>query len=140
MTGYAIAGGFPENLEATLTRQYQNIMSYKYFLLPLLLSAPLYIMGWDIGRWFAVTCISYVMIMLSIELNYAEFKFSNGTAAKDKTPTELRIGGQNVLLDYAKWLLLLSIVFFIRLPHCCIEYNVFSEPFQSLVKKIISLL
>jgi hypothetical protein len=140
MTGYAIAGGFPENLEATLTRQYQNIMSYKYFLLPLLLSAPLYIMGWDIGRWFAVTCISYIIIMLSVEINYAEFKLSNGTAAKDKTPAELRIGGQNVLLDYAKWLLLLSIVFFIRLPHCCIEYNVFSEPFQSLIKKIINLL
>lgn len=140
MTGYAITSDFTGNLEATLARQHQNIMSYKYFLLPLLLSAPLYIIGWDIGRWFTVTCISYVMIMLSIEINYAEFKFGTGTAAKDKLPIQFHIGGEKVLLYYAKWVFLLSIVFFIRLPHCCIEYNVFSEPLQSLIKKIVSLL
>ncbi len=140
MTSYAITGNFPGNLKAALTKQHQNFMSYKYYLLPLLLSAPLYIMGWDIGRWFAVTCINFVMIMLSIEINYAEIKISNDTAAKDKIPTKCRICGQNDLLYYAKWLLLLSIVFFVRLPHCCIGYNVLSEPFQSLIKKIVSLL
>lgn len=73
-------------LEAPHT--YARAMSYKYFLLPLLLSAPLYILGWDIGRWFAVTCLNYVMLSLSPELHGAE----NQRVIKAKTVTRLRYG------------------------------------------------
>ncbi len=60
------------NNEAKNPKEYARAMAYKYFLLPLLISAPLYILGWDMGRWFTVICINYVMVSLSPELNTAE--------------------------------------------------------------------
>lgn len=127
--------------DTTLTRQYSKIMCYKYFLLPLLISAPLYIMGWDIGRWFAVSCINYAMIMLSSEINYAEIRSGSYPETKIEILAKDPIFEQDILLYYIKLFFLLLIVFFIRLPHCCNNgYNMLAEPVKSLAMRIISFL
>jgi hypothetical protein len=63
---------FQQNNGIKNPKEYARAMAYKYFLLPLLLSSPLYLLGWDLGRWFTVTCINYVIVSLSPELHAAE--------------------------------------------------------------------
>jgi hypothetical protein len=65
--------------EGNQTRSQSRGIFYKYFLLPLFLSAPLYVLGWDVGRWFAVTCINYIMVTLSKEMNYLENRLKTNT-------------------------------------------------------------
>jgi len=135
-----ISNNFTRDSDTTLTRQYSKIIGYKYFLLPLLISTPLYIMGWDLGRWFAVNCINYIMITLSRELNYAESKFGNDTEAKTEILNQIPTLGESTLWYHINLFFLLLILFFIRLPHSCIGYNMLAEPLKSLAKIILGML
>lgn len=89
-------------------RQHSKGIFYKYFLLPLIISAPLYVLGRDIGRWFAVSCINYIMISLSEELNYAESVFGVGAKLITKLLQVLTIvvGGAMILVgSLADWII-----------------------------------
>jgi hypothetical protein len=82
--------------------QLSKVISYKYFLLPLFLSAPLYILGWDVGRWFAVTCINYIMVSLSRELYVVEGRFNIRTELVSKLLRVLimLVGGAMILVGF----------------------------------------
>ncbi len=108
----------------------------KYFVLPFLASLPLYFLGWDFGRWFAVTCFNYVLIVLSKEVLDAELKFACGSATgivADPTPVS-PVG------FCVKLAILLLIVCFLRLPSFNNEgANMFVWPFDSLFGKLPGL-
>ncbi len=129
---------FNDIFDTTLARRHSKIMCYKYFLLPLIISLPLYIVGWDLGRWFAVSCINFAIIGLSRDINYADFIVRND----DKAAARIQMISQTFLVKnrfyHIKLFFLLLIVFFIRMPHCCNKgFNIFAEPIKSLARKII---
>ena len=98
-------------------------------------------MGWDIGRWFAVSCINYAIISLSRDINYADFRVGNGGEAEARILTKPQIFEESTRLYQIKLSFLLLIVFFIRMPHCCnMGFNMLAEPIKSLARKIISLI
>lgn len=142
-TGRSVTSSLATNLtgrELTINirRQYSKTFSYKYFLLPLIISMPLYILGCDIGRWFAVICINYILISLSRQVNFAESKFSTGVELKAKSINWKIITKPDIIWNI-KLFLFLFILFFIRLPHWCKDWNVMlAEPIRSIVQKILS--
>ena len=117
------------NFSNTEFAKYRSkIMTCKYFLIPLLISFPVYILGWDFGRWFAVSCINFIMIRLSKDINFIEAKINN------KGKKEICISKNTQNFEYVKLFLLLSIIFFIKMPHCCINRShIFAESIKILV-------
>jgi len=112
-------------------------MQTRYLLFPLLLALPLYILGWDIGRWFAVACINFMMIALSREINHAECALGR---SNEETGRASRVPYFKPRVSWLGWLFLLIVTFFIRLPHCCYnEFNIFSQPLRSLLGIIARL-
>jgi hypothetical protein len=101
-------------------------MQTRYLLFPFLLSLPLYILGWDIGRWFAVACINFMMIALSREINLAEGMLGSSQAETGRTSL---VPFFMARVSWLGWLFLLIVVFFVRLPHCCYsEFISFPNP------------
>jgi hypothetical protein len=95
-------------------RSFQKL-SAKYFLLPVLISAPLYVVGWDLGRWFAVSCINFALVCLSRDLLCLEFGISPRAdrASLQRAPL---LGGR--LRRYLVTGALVAVVLFVRMPHC----------------------
>lgn len=103
----SLSGSYP-------ARCFQRL-SAKYFLLPVLCTAPLYVLGWDLGRWFAVSCINFALVCLSRELLWLEFggPYDEGGAAPPAVKP--RFGGLRRLLVAGS---LVAVVLFVRMPHC----------------------
>jgi hypothetical protein len=114
---------------------------YKYFLIPFLTSIPMYIFGLDWGRWFAVTCTSFIMVSLSGEINQIEGKLIGQFEPESIVPAQSALQSRDSKSrNLVEILILLSIVLFIRLPHCCITRgNMFAGLLRSLVEKIFNL-
>lgn len=108
---------------------------FKYFILPFLFSLPVYIVGWDLGRWFAVTCINYLFVTLSAAVTRAEVGY-----AERPNQTLDRVSGADGTRRFSfrfdrNGLVLLLIVFFLRLPYTNIHrFRMFAEPLKSWLK------
>ena len=111
-----------------------NIIGLKYFLLPLLFSLPIYL-AWDIGRWFAVTSINYIMITLSRELNFAENQIKKSCHLDIDLITRIPSLEGNMRWYMIIMFIILLIIFFLRLPHCCniTWLNILSEPLGNFI-------
>jgi hypothetical protein len=111
-------------------------------LIPILCSLPLYILGWDFGRWFAVTSINFAIIVLSKELGYMEAKilpinnpFFNQLTRITNIITTSRLKTSSIIVS----LFLLIILFYLRLPHCCISdkhFEFVAQPLQEILQFI----
>ena len=112
----------------------------KYFLLPFLLSQPIYLMGWDLGRWFAVTCINYILIVLSREVVSAE---RQATSDPETKPTHAFSADDATTLSFWFYLNLaafLFVLFYLRVPRCCIdEFKIVAEPLKLLLEELVKL-
>ncbi len=104
-------------------------------------------MGWDFGRWFAVSCINYAMISLSREVNYMECCFAirkragNSFFTKSQLPVNSFASDVNSRPHYFEWVFLLLIVFFIRLPHYCNSViNMLASPLRPMLRLLLHLL
>ena len=75
---------FPEGSDDNSVSRTSNSILIKYFLLPLILSLPLYVIAVDYGRWFTVACINFIMVTLSPEIIRLEISTEKwiGTLAK----------------------------------------------------------
>lgn len=76
---------FPEGSDANPISLTSNTILIKYFLLPLILCLPLYVIAVDYGRWFTVTCINFIMVTLSPEIIRLEINAEKwiGTVTKN---------------------------------------------------------
>ncbi len=129
-------GGSTRSFDPTaLAAPHARVLNLKYFFVPLLVSAPLYIVGADFGRWVAVTCINYMLIILSKDIVLTELehaKFSRGN-----TEQKSRVINSSVptLGFYGNLLVFLFILFYLRLPHCCIrDFGMFEEPLRTIIR------
>lgn len=127
----------PGTLRSRNTRRF----GWKYFALPFLCSTPLYLVGWDFGRWFAVTCLCYTLVVLSPEAVRAELppeEFSTAESTKNPNP-----GAATALPTrfYLGLFAFLAVVLCFRLPHCCIEgFNMLAEPLNYLFENVMHVL
>ena len=116
---------FPEGLDDKSVSQISNTILIKYFLLPLILSLPLYIVAIDYGRWWTVACINFIIVTLSPEIIRLELDTEKwiGTVTKNFRVILYILSGAAFLvfltalvIDYVKegiqtLALLLSIIF-----------------------------
>jgi len=115
-------------------KAYSRVAYRRFFLVPLAASAPLFIVGWDFGRWFSMLCISYVMVTLSenIIFDAGHLECSTQTGASSHKPSARSSGGNK--RAWCRLLLLLLAALTLRLPVARIDwYKIFSEPFGSIV-------
>lgn len=120
-----------ENKQSPLVEQtnqwkHSTLIRFKYFLIPILCSLPLYLVGWDFGRWFAVTSINFAIIVLSKELGYMEAKIlpMNNSFFKQLTRmTNIITISRTKISHVLTPTFILIILFYLRLPHCCISEN-----------------
>jgi hypothetical protein len=126
-------------------KYHPSFMSLKYFFLPLFLSLPVYILAPDFGRWFAVSCVNYSMISLSKEINYMEYTLAKAYHGRTLTLVDkcklwrIPCHKSRIRIGYIPGLLiLLFVIFYIRLPHCCIRSAFLAEPLRSLVRNTLS--
>lgn len=115
------------------------ILILKYFAFPLVLSLPLYILGWDIGRWFAVICINFVLITLSRNVVRMEFRIIENSYVK----TLWTRNGFGCLFNKFGHFVFLFIYFLsissLRLPTCCINVSkLLSEPVKFIIINLLS--
>ena len=112
----------------------------KYFLLPFLLSLPIYLMGWDLGRWFAVTCINYILIVLSREVVSAERQV---TIDPEMKPLQAFRADHATALSfwfYFNLAAFLFVLFYLRMPRCCIDrFKIIAEPLKLLLEEFVKL-
>ena len=100
--------------------RYSGLFFGKYFLIPLLLSLPVYLTAYDYGRWFTVTCINFALVAVSVNLPCREFalrkkKAEEGSAAADAPEyAEHRL----VFYGVSIGICILTLVFW--LPHYCL--------------------
>ena len=75
----------PEGADANSVSLTSKTILIKYFLLPLILCLPLYVIAVDYGRWFTVTCINFIMVTLSPEIIRLEINAEKwiGTVTKN---------------------------------------------------------
>lgn len=129
--------GSRRRVAGRVARRHGDRMLRKYFLLPLLLSVPLYIVGWDIGRWFAVTCSSYVMIVLAGAVHRIE---SDDVGSNPGVRGRVGRVGPTLSDAPAEIMAMMFVVWFVRLPHCCNSgLNMLPVPVRSLLTTLFDL-
>jgi len=126
--------------KAGMVRWSAFLLGIKYYLLPAFATLPLYLFGIDYGRWFAVISINYVIVTLSARLLVLEYENHSSFAFGDRVKTcidnicvnqPIVLTKHIYLWGFLNWILLLLIIFFTRLPHCCSSSmeNFFKIPF-----------
>jgi hypothetical protein len=144
VTSKSIISSIKRTTEKTSTDQ-AWIMGFKYFFVPVAFSIPVYILAWDFGRWFAVACINYAIICLSKEVNFIELSLANASRGRIIAVLE-KVNRRSWALMESTWargymaslVVLLSVIFYLRLPTCCIRSAFLAEPIRSLVLKLLN--
>ncbi len=129
-------------------RTIHSSFSFKYAIIPMIISAPLYTIGFDWGRWFFLVAISYSFCSLTPNLVYLEVANHNLSRKDDL----LRGIFETSCLIYSKilnsifytirkfyWVYIIALTYMlclVTLPHCCLASSVFH---QGLLNRIISL-
>jgi len=129
-----------ENIE---DETHSALIRFKYFIFPLICTLPLFVMGWDFGRWIAVVCINFGIITLSKELGLLELRsFSRQgllleTFTKIAKPIRL---SKKSLGSFLAILLLVLCFFYLRVPHCCIKednFNFVAQPLKYFIQLLL---
>ena len=106
----------PQSFSPQASRRYTGLCFRKYFLIPLLLSLPIYLTAYDYGRWFTVTCINFTMLAVSLNLPCREFALQKKEAAAADAPEHL----DSRLVFYSASILICGLALVLWLPHYCL--------------------
>ena len=111
---------FPQSFSRQSARRYTGLFFGKYFLIPLLISLPVYFTAYDYGRWFTVTCINFAMVAVSVNLPCWEYALRHQEAAKESTITDTQEHLDHRLVFYGVTLIICILAFVLWLPHYCL--------------------
>lgn len=112
-------------------KRYTGIFFLKYFLIPLLISLPVYFTAYDYGRWFTVACINYSLLAVSVNLPIREFaqqkKVSNVVPVSADSQNHL--DDHRIFIGISIIICVLAVVLW--LPHYCLfSCEIFKSPLQ----------
>jgi hypothetical protein len=101
-------------------QHYSGLFFRKYFLIPFLLSLPVYFTAYDYGRWFTVACINFAMLAVSVNLPCWEFgqrkKETDEGSAAAGSPKHL----DHRLVFYGVSIVVCILALVLWLPHYCL--------------------
>jgi hypothetical protein len=121
---------FPRSFPPSAAVRYSGVFFGKYFLVPLLLSLPVYLTAYDYGRWFTVACLNFILVAISVNLPFREFalrkKTDGGSAAAD-SPEH----ADSRLVFYGVSIVICILAVSLWLPHYCLfECEIIRSPLQ----------
>jgi len=101
-------------------QRYAGLFFRKYFLIPFLLSLPVYFTAYDYGRWFTVTCINFSMLAVSV--NYPCWEFTHHVMEPDEgsAAADSREHLDHRLVFYGISILICILALVLWLPHFCL--------------------
>jgi len=118
---------FPQSFSPQSALRYSSLFFCKYFLIPLLLSLPVYFTAYDYGRWFTVTCINFSMLAVSVNLPCREFALWKKEADEGSAAADSR----KHLVFYGVSILICILALVLWLPHYCLfSCEIIRSPLQ----------
>ncbi len=111
--------------------RYTGVFFRKYFLIPLLLSLPVYFTAYDYGRWFTVTCFNFAMVAVSINLPLREFALRKKEADESPAAADVRAYADHPLVFYGLSIGIGVLALILWVPHYCLfECDVIKSPLE----------
>jgi hypothetical protein len=101
-------------------QRYSGLFFWKYFLIPLLFSLPVYFTAYDYGRWFTVTSINFVMLAVSLNLPCYEFALRKKGTDEESTGSNVREHLDHRVVFYGVSILICVLALVLWLPHYCL--------------------
>jgi hypothetical protein len=133
--GAIIRSRFPEGENSHARARYTGAFFARYFLFPMVVILPLFIPGYDFGRWFAALCVNFSFVAVSVPLHALEWTgFMRDIPVSDQVYTDGKMKN-SPLAFYLGSIAIGLTVLFLRFPHCCLTpNNLFSSTFLSFVQ------
>ncbi|MBI5951917.1 MAG: hypothetical protein HY865_09690 [Chloroflexi bacterium] len=110
----------PQSFSPQSALWYSGLFFRKYFLIPFLLSLPVYFTAYDYGRWFTVTCINFSMVAVSVNLPCWEFALRKRGIDEVSAATDSREHLDNRLVFYGASIIICILALVLWLPHYCL--------------------
>jgi hypothetical protein len=110
----------PQSFSPQSARRYSGLFFRKYFLIPLLLSLPIYFTAYDYGRWFTVICINFAMLSGSVNLPCWEFALRKKGADEGCAAADSREHLDHRLVFYGASIIICILALALWLPHYCL--------------------
>jgi hypothetical protein len=121
----------PQSFSPKSAQRYSGLFFCKYFLIPLLLSLPVYFTAYDYGRWFTVTCINFSMLAVSVNLPCREFARRKKASDEGSAATDSREHLDNRLIFYGVSIIICILALVLWLPHYCLfSCEIIRSPLQ----------
>jgi hypothetical protein len=103
----------------------------KYFVLPLLLSLPVYVTAYDYGRWFTVTCINFAMVAVSANLPCREFALGKRKPGEESATAGSPEHADPPIVFYGLSIVICILALALWLPHYCLfSCEILRSPIQ----------
>jgi hypothetical protein len=100
--------------------RYSRRFFFQYFLIPLLLSLPVYLTAYDYGRWFTVTCINFSMMAVSVNLPCREYALRQKGAKEGEIPVPSPEYLDRRWVFYGATIVIGVLSLILWLPHYCL--------------------
>jgi hypothetical protein len=121
----------PQSFSRLSAQRYTGLFFRKYFLIPLLLTLPVYFTAYDYGRWFTVTCINFSMLAVSVNLPCREFALRKKGTDEGSAAADAREHLDNRLIFYGASIIICILALVLWLPHFCLfSCEIISSPLQ----------
>jgi len=129
----------PKTFSPQSALRYSSVFFRKFFLVPFVISLPVYFTAYDYGRWFTVICINFAMLAVSANLpcwDYAHrHKESNEGSLSARSPEHL----DKHLVFYAVSVGICILAVVLVLPHFCLfKCEIIRSPLEFLSHTYIS--
>ncbi len=112
-------------------RRYSGLFFCKYFLIPLLLSLPVYFTAYDYGRWFTVTCINFSLLAVSVNLPCWEYALRKQGGDEESPVADSPEQLDHRMVFYGISILICILALVLWLPHYCLfSCEIFRSPLQ----------
>jgi len=122
---------FPQPFSPQTAQRYAGLFFRKFFLIPLLLSLPVYFTAYDYGRWFTVTCINFAMLAVSLNLPCREFALRKMGADEGSLAADAREHLDSPLVFYGVSIIICVLALVLWLPHYCLfSCEIIRSPLQ----------
>jgi hypothetical protein len=121
----------PQPFSPKSAQRYSGLFFCKYFLIPLLLSLPVYFTAYDYGRWFTVTCINFSMLAVSVNLPCCEYALRKKASDEGSAAADSQEHLDNRLSFYGVSIIICTLALVLWLPHYCLfSCEIIRSPLQ----------
>lgn len=111
---------FPQSFSPQAARRYSGLFFRLYFLIPFLLSLPIYFSAYDYGRWFTVTSINVSMLAVSVNLPCLGFAHFQKEAGERSIAADSQEHLDNRLVFISVSIIICVLAIVLVLPHYCL--------------------